>query len=129
MTVDTDSILREYLALRNMKVVAKKLGMPLLVVRAVLVSACGPLYGFPGLCRLYIYMLNRCFASAKEASKDLRVTRQDVYYLFRSIANVGVGLTLKEVKTAGRRELYLVKATEKCLDEFVEHARSSAGGC
>lgn len=110
-------VLEEYLLLRNVKKVAKKLGMSVGIVRRILLSVCGPLYGLPGLCRLYIYMNGRCFASFGEAAKALGVSVHDIYYLASRIAESRVGIVV-ERSTAPRRTLYLLWDTEECRRMF-----------
>lgn len=126
LAVDAETILKEYLSAKNVKVVARKLGLPIGVVRRVLLSVCGPLYGSPGLCRLYIYMRDRCFASAKEVSKDLGVSLHDVYYLFHTISASNVGLALVELVHQVKR-LFLVKTTVECWSEYNKYAMSLVG--
>lgn len=119
-----EEIVRAYFASKNMRRVAKELGVSVSRVRRALLLLCGPLYGSPGLCRLYIYMKGRCFATAGEVSKGLGVSVHDVYYLFSQIAGVDVGLIPVTVVVKSRRFIYIVKATEECWRAFHEHVEA-----
>ena len=116
--VPEDTIVREYLLERNMKTVAGKLSIPVGVVRRVIVSRCGPLYRLHGLCRVYLYMMGRCFASAKDVATSLRTSYQNVYRAFSELEERNVGLGVVKVRKKSRAFVYLVWNKEKCLDEL-----------
>lgn len=117
MTSLDDVIVREYISLRNMKVVSKKLGIPIGEVRKVILSRCGVLYGFPGLCRAYLYISSKCYASSDEVAEALRTTHQNTYYIFYELSRRNVGLKLAVI-TNDRMQRYLVWDREECVEEL-----------
>ncbi|MEM1913139.1 MAG: hypothetical protein QW067_08375 [Thermofilaceae archaeon] len=117
-SVSEDTIVKEYLLERNMKTVARKLSVPVGTVRRVIVSRCGPLYRLHGLCRVYLYMMDRCFASAKDVATSLRTNYQSVYRAFSELEKRNVGFRVVKVHKKSRTFVYLVWNKEKCLDEL-----------
>lgn len=119
MMVDVEaSVIKEYIRTRNVKKVAKSLGITPVRVRKIIASRCGPLYGFPGLCRAYLYMLGRCYATAASMSRDLGVTYQDAYYVFKELEKRGVGLKVVRVGGGMYKRTYLVWDDGACVEEL-----------
>ncbi|MEM1693559.1 MAG: hypothetical protein QXU08_08135 [Ignisphaera sp.] len=127
MSTDTripeDTIVEEYLLKRNMKSVAKRFSLPIGTVRKVIISRCGPLYRFHGLCRVYLYMNNRCFASAREVAKNLQSTYQNIYRVFSELEKRNLGLKVIKVHKSSRTFVYLVWDREECLEELGKEVR------
>ncbi|MEM1693833.1 MAG: hypothetical protein QXL19_05825 [Ignisphaera sp.] len=113
-----DIIIREYLLEKNMKIVAKKLSLPVKIVRRTIISRCSHLYKFHGLCRVYLYMIDKCFASAREVASALRTKYQNIYRAFSELEKKNLELKVVKVHRKSRVFVYIVWNKEKCLSEF-----------
>ncbi|MEM4788093.1 MAG: hypothetical protein QXV28_08960 [Ignisphaera sp.] len=111
-----DIIVREYMLERNMKTVARKLSISVGTVRKVIVSRCGHLYKLHGLCRVYLYMMDKCFASARDVASALRTSYQNIYRAFSELEKRNLGLKVVKVHRKSRVFVYIVWNKEKCLE-------------
>jgi len=113
-----EKVIEAYLRLGSVAKVSKALGLSRSKVVKVLREVCGPIYGLKGVCRLYLLMSDRCLITAPEARRLLGRTKQDIYYLFRELAERVPVFKVTLATFGDAKILILYKDTETCREEL-----------
>jgi len=126
--VRREKVIEAYVELGSIVRVSKALGLAPAKVARILRDECGPIYGLKGVCRLYLLMRGRCLLTAVEARRLLRKTKQDVYYLFRELAERVPAFRATLVALGGAKLLVLYRDAESCREELARFAPELGAG-
>lgn len=121
-----------YIKLKSVRKVADALGVPVGEVRRALVKKCGTLVRYRGLCRTYLVLEDKCFASIMELAEALGTTYNNAYYLARRLAEHVPEFRLVYIdrRIWSRKRLpttYIVKDSDECRQAFVDYINRLIG--